>query len=53
MRCSRCHGLMLEERTPFYRQADVLVNTDMRSVKEVAQQVLHQFQRARTDPPHS
>ena len=34
---------LLEERTPFYRQADVLVNTGMRSIREVTQQVLHQF----------
>jgi len=37
---------LLTAREPFYRQADVLVNTEMRSVKEVAQQVLHQFQTA-------
>ena len=43
---------LLAEREPAYRQADVLVNTDMRSVKEVAQQVLYQFHRARSDPPH-
>jgi shikimate kinase len=39
---------LLAAREPFYRQADVLVNTEMRSVKEVAQHVLHQFQLART-----
>lgn len=44
---------LLAEREPSYRQADVLVNTDIRSVKEVAQQVLHQFHRARSDPPQS
>ena len=44
---------LLAERGPLYRQADVLVNTDMRSVKEVAQQILYQFHRARTDPPKS
>src|ERR1043166_730008 len=38
---------LLVERTPFYRQADVLVNTGMRSIKEVTQQVLHQFHIAR------
>jgi shikimate kinase len=38
---------LLEERTPFYRQADVLVNTGMRSIKEVTQQVLIQFHFAR------
>lgn len=34
---------LLEVRAPFYRQADVLVNTEQRSTKEVAQHVLHQF----------
>jgi shikimate kinase len=41
---------LLAKREPFYRQADVLVNTEMRSIKEVAQHVLHQFQIARTAP---
>lgn len=35
---------LLEERAPYYRQADVLLNTEMRSLKDVAQQVIHQFQ---------
>jgi shikimate kinase len=39
---------LLSEREPFYRQADVLVNTDLRSVKEVAQHVMHNFQMAQT-----
>ncbi len=34
---------LLEVRGPCYRQADVLVNTEMRSVREVAMQVVHQF----------
>jgi shikimate kinase len=34
---------LLAAREPFYKQADVLVNTEMRSVREVAQQVVHQF----------
>jgi shikimate kinase len=34
---------LLEQREPFYRQADVLLNTEMRAVKDVAQQVVHQF----------
>jgi shikimate kinase len=38
---------LVEERRPYYQQADVLVNTVMRSVKEVAQQVMHQFHLAR------
>ena len=37
---------LLAARTPFYRQADVLVNTDQRSVREVAQQIAHQFKLA-------
>lgn len=34
---------LLASREPFYKQADVLLNTDLRSVREVAQQVVHQF----------
>jgi shikimate kinase len=34
---------LLAQREPFYRQADVLVNTELRCVREVAQQVAHQF----------
>lgn len=41
---------LLEQRTPFYRTADVLVNTGSRSPREVAQQVLHQFHLARLRP---
>lgn len=37
---------LLASREPFYRQADVLINTEMRSVKEVAHQVIHQFRAA-------
>ena len=37
---------LLEAREPYYRQADVLLNTEMRSAKEVAVQVLHQFHMA-------
>ena len=37
---------LLAAREPFYRQADVLVNTEMRSVKEVAHHVLHHFHAA-------
>ena len=44
---------LLGERTLFYRQADVLVNTGMRSIKEVTQQVLHQFHIARSQSPRS
>ena len=41
---------LLAAREPFYRQADVIVNTDLRSVKIVAQQVIHQFEFARKAP---
>lgn len=44
---------LLAERAPFYKQSDVLLNTEIRSVREVAQQVLHQFRLARPAPgPH-
>ncbi len=39
---------LLQAREPFYRQADALVNTEQRSAKEVAQNVLHQFHLARS-----
>ena len=38
---------LLEQRAPFYRQADVLINTDQRSAREVAQQIVLQFKLAR------
>lgn len=34
---------LLAARRPFYKQADILLNTDCRSLREVAQQVIHQF----------
>ena len=34
---------LLTAREPFYRQADVLLNSEFRSIREVAQQVVHQF----------
>ena len=34
---------LLARREPVYRQADVLVNTELRSVREVASQVAHQY----------
>ena len=39
---AKIHSL-LAARKPFYQQADILVNTEMRSVREVAQQIVHQF----------
>lgn len=38
---------MLEERAPFYRQADVMVNTELRPQREVVAQVRHQFEESR------
>jgi shikimate kinase len=47
---------LLDQRTGVYRQADVLLNTGLRSIREVVQQVLHQFHLARTrmagEAPH-
>jgi shikimate kinase len=40
---------LLAAREPFYRQADVLLNTELRSVREVAQQIVHQFRFATSD----
>ena len=37
---------LLAEREPFYRQADVLVNTELRSITEVAQHIVHEFRAA-------
>jgi shikimate kinase len=34
---------LLAAREPFYKQADVLLNTEVRSLREVAQQVVYQF----------
>ena len=37
---------LLTTREPFYKQADVLVNTDVRNVREVVQQLVVQFKLA-------
>ncbi len=37
---------LLALREPFYKQADVLMNTEIRTVREMAQQVTHQFRLA-------
>jgi shikimate kinase len=37
---------LLSAREPFYKQADVLMNTETRTVREMAQQVTHQFRLA-------
>jgi shikimate kinase len=34
---------LLAVREPFYKQADILLNTELRSLREVAQQVIHQY----------
>lgn len=42
---------LLALREPYYRQADVLINTETRSVREVAVQVIHQFHMAQAAHP--
>lgn len=42
---------LVEVRTPFYRQADVLVSAEGRPVREIAQHVAAQFQLARQQHP--
>ena len=37
---------MLAEREPVYKQADVIVNTELRPQREVVAQVRHQFERS-------
>ena len=37
---------LLAVREPFYKEADVLINTDLRSVREAAQQIALQFKLA-------
>ena len=37
---------LLATRENFYKQADVLINSDLRSAREVAQQVINQFRLA-------
>jgi shikimate kinase len=34
---------LMAQREPCYRQADVLLNTELRALKDVAQQVIHQY----------
>ena len=43
---------LLEARGPVYRQADILIGTGMRSLKEVAFQVRHSFEEARRRSQH-
>jgi shikimate kinase len=39
--------VLLAERAPAYRQADVLLHTERRSLQEVVHQVIHQFRMVR------
>jgi shikimate kinase len=39
---------LLSVREPYYRQADVLLNTELRNVREVAVQIVHQFHAAQS-----
>jgi len=41
---------LLKVRAPYYRNADVLINTDLRSAREVAQQIILQFKLASRPP---
>lgn len=43
---------LLALREPYYREADVLVNSGLRSLREVAVQVAHHFQSARQAGVH-
>jgi shikimate kinase len=42
---------LLAQREPYDRQADVLVNTEMRSLREVSLQIIHQFHTAQAAHP--
>ena len=42
---------LLAAREAAYKQADVLVNTEQRSLKEIAAHVLHHFRTAQHSPP--
>jgi shikimate kinase len=39
---------LLQVREPFYRQADVIVSTEFRSVREVTHHVIHEFHQAQS-----
>lgn len=41
---------LMAERAPFYRQADVLLQTERRSLREVAHHVVQEFRRAVAKP---
>jgi shikimate kinase len=42
---------LLADRGPTYRRADVLMNTEVRSVRELALQIAHQYRQARQAGP--
>jgi len=42
---------LLQQRMPVYRQADVLMNTGLRSLTELVRQVLYHFRLAQQDTP--
>ena len=44
---------LLAAREPYYKQADVLLNTEFRSMREVALQIVHQFRSASGRYSHS
>lgn len=44
---------MLNQRGPTYRKADVLIHTGLRSPREVALQVIHQYNLARKSKPRT
>ena len=44
---------LLATREAAYKQADVLVNTEQRSLKEIATHVLHNFRAAQLQPPRA
>jgi shikimate kinase len=43
---------LLAERGSAYKQADVLLDSGLRTLREVAQQIIHQYHQARHAPPH-
>jgi shikimate kinase len=43
---------LLSERAPAYKQSDVLLNTELRSTRDVALQILHHFRIAREAVVH-
>lgn len=44
---------LMSVREPFYRESDVLVNSGLRSLREVASQVAHHFRSARRGEPEA